>query len=193
MGAMGAAVGSAAWVRVQWATFCAGDGGERGVELDADDLAEAEFAGDEQAAALAGADVDEGVAGDGVGRDGLAPVGDERAQDAGRDAVVGGDVLVVGVAGDEMLGGDEAAGVDAVHLVEGMDGEGGELEQIARARGDEAKRRVWPGRVWIWMRASGWSRRASLMLDDCRGARGPRARCVRGSRRARGAGRLRCG
>jgi hypothetical protein len=44
----------------------AGDGGERGVELDADDLAEVELAGDEQAAALAGADVDEGIAGDGV-------------------------------------------------------------------------------------------------------------------------------
>ena len=38
-------------------------GGQRGVELDADDFAEAGFAGDEQAAALAGADVDEGVAG----------------------------------------------------------------------------------------------------------------------------------
>ena len=98
----------------------AGDGGERGVELDADDLAEAEFAGDEQAAAFAGADVDEGVAGDGVGRDGVAPVGDEGAEDARGDAVVGGDVLVVGVAGDEVPGGDEAAGVDAVDLVEGV-------------------------------------------------------------------------
>ena len=111
-----------------------GDGGERGVELDANDFAEAEFAGDEQAAAFAGADVDEGVAGDGVGRDGLAPVADEGAQDGGRDAVVGGDVLVVGVAGDEVPGGDQAAGVDAVHLVEGMDGEVGELEQVARTR-----------------------------------------------------------
>ena len=58
-----------------------------------------------------------------MGRDGLAPVADERAQDTGRNAVVGGYVLVVGVAGDEVVGGDEAAGVDAVHLVEGMDGE----------------------------------------------------------------------
>ena len=46
----------------------------------------------------------------------------------GRDAVVGGDVLVVGVAGDEVFGGNEAAGVDAMHLVEGVDGKGGELE-----------------------------------------------------------------
>jgi hypothetical protein len=111
------------------------DGGERGVELDADDFAEAEFAGDEQAAAFAGADVDEGVAGDGVGWDGLAPVADEGAQDGGRDAVVGGDVLVVGVTGDEVPGGDQAAGVDAVRLVEGMDGEGREQEPVARAGG----------------------------------------------------------
>ena len=96
--------------------------GERRVKLDADDLAEAEFAGDQQAAALAGADVDEGIAGDGVRRHGLAPVDDERAQDAGRDTVVGSDVFVVGVAGDEVLGRNQPAGVDAVHLVEGMDG-----------------------------------------------------------------------
>ncbi len=111
------------------------DGGERGVEFDTDDFAEAEFAGDEQASAFAGADVDEGVAGDGVGRDGLAPVADERAQDGGRDTIVGGDVLVVGVTGDEVPGGDQAAGVDAVRLVEGMDREVGELEPVARAGG----------------------------------------------------------
>ena len=39
-----------------------------GVELDADDLVEGELAGDEHGAAFAGADVDEGVVGDGVGR-----------------------------------------------------------------------------------------------------------------------------
>ncbi len=121
MGARGGAVGSAAWVASQWSRLRLGDVGEGGVELDADDLAEGEFAGDEHGAAFAGADVDEGVAGDGVGRDGLAPVGDEGAEDAGGDAVVGGDVLVVGVAGDEVAGGDEAAGVDAVDLVEGVD------------------------------------------------------------------------
>ena len=117
----------------------AGDGGELGVEFDADDFAEAELAGDEQAAALAGTDVDEGIAGDGVRRNGLAPALDEAAQDAGRDAVVGGDVLVVGVAGDEVLCGDEAAGVDAVHLVEGVDGKPREFEQIA-GRGGAARR-----------------------------------------------------
>ncbi len=96
------------------------DVGEGGVEFDADDLAEGEFAGDEHGAAFAGADVDEGVVVDGVGWGGLAPVVDEGAEDAGGDAVVGGDVLVVGVAGDEVAGGDEAAGVDAVDLVEGV-------------------------------------------------------------------------
>src|ERR1019366_6746015 len=50
------------------------DGGQGGVELDANDVVEAEFAGEEQAAAFAGADVDKGVGGDGVGRDSLAPV-----------------------------------------------------------------------------------------------------------------------
>ncbi len=52
------------------------------------------------------------------------PVVDEGAEDAGGDAVVGGDVGVVGVAGDEIARGDEAAGLGAVDLVEGVDGGG---------------------------------------------------------------------
>jgi hypothetical protein len=110
------------------------DGGHGGVQFDADDFAEMVFAGDEQAAAFASADINECVTPDGVGRNGLAPVVDEGAQDAGRDAVVGGDVLVVGMAGDEVTGGDEATGVDAVGLVEGVDGKLGQLEQVAGAR-----------------------------------------------------------
>ena len=94
--------------------------GQRGVELDADDLVEGEFAGDEHGAAFAGADVEEGVVGDGMGRVGGAPEVDEGAEDAGGDTVVGGDVGVVRVAGDEVAGGDEAAGLDAVDLVEGV-------------------------------------------------------------------------
>jgi hypothetical protein len=56
-------------------------------------------------------------------------------------------VLVVGVSGDEVFGRDEAAGVDAVHLVEGMDGEFGELEAVAGTRGswDEARSSTWRG------------------------------------------------
>ncbi len=119
---MGWAVVSAAWAASQWSRLSLGDVGDGGVEFDADDLVEGEFAGDEHGAAFAGADVDEGVAGDGVGWGGGAPEVDEGAEDAGGDAVVGGDVGVVGVAGDEVAGGDEAAGVDAVDLVEGMVG-----------------------------------------------------------------------
>ena len=97
-----------------------GDVGEGGVEFDADDLMEGEFAGDEHGAAFARAEVEEGVVVDGVGWVGGAPEADEGAEDAGGDAVVGGDVGVVGVAGDEVSGGDEAAGVDTVDLVEGV-------------------------------------------------------------------------
>ncbi len=91
-----------------------GDVGQRGVEFDAYDLAEGQLAGYEHGAAFAGTVVDEGVVVDGVGRWGLAPSGDEGAEDAGGHAVVGGDVLVVGVAGDEVGGRDEAAGVYSV-------------------------------------------------------------------------------
>ena len=94
--------------------------GEGGVELDADDLMEGELAGDEHGAAFAGTEVDEGVVRDGVGWVGGAPQVDEGAEDAGGDAVVGGDVRVAGVAGDEIAGCDEAAGFDAVDLVEGV-------------------------------------------------------------------------
>ncbi len=101
-----------------------GDVGEGGVELDADDLAERELAGDEHGASFAGSEVEEGVVVDGVGRGGGEPVVDEGTEDAGGDAVVGGDVGVVGVSGDEAPGGDESAGVDAVGGVEGVDGGG---------------------------------------------------------------------
>ena len=112
-----------------------GDGGHGGVELDADDLVEGELRGDEDGAAFAGADVDEGVVMDGVGWEGAEPEVDEGAEDAGGDAVVGGDMLVVGVAGDEVACGDEAAGVGAVDLVEGVDGVDGGLEEVAGADG----------------------------------------------------------
>ena len=57
------------------------------------------MAGDEHGAAFACTKVDEGVVGDGVGWVGDAPVVDEGAEDAGGDAVVGGDVAIVGVPG----------------------------------------------------------------------------------------------
>jgi hypothetical protein len=67
-----------------------------------------------------------------MGWDGLAPVVDEGAEDAGRDAVVGGDEGVVRVSRDEIAGGDEAARIDVVGLVERMDGYRGEFEEILR-------------------------------------------------------------
>jgi len=94
--------------------------GEGGIEFDADDLVEGEFAGDEHGAAFAGTDVDEGVVGDGVGWVSGPPEVDKGAENAGGDAVVGGDVGVVGMAGDEVAGSDEAAGLDSVDLVEGV-------------------------------------------------------------------------
>jgi hypothetical protein len=112
-----------------------GDVGHLGIEFDAADSVKGRLAGDEHGAAFAGADVEEGVAVDGVGRDGLAPVVDEGAEDAGGYTVVGGDEGVVGVAGDEVAGGDKAAGVDVVDLVERMDGCCGELEEILGAFG----------------------------------------------------------
>lgn len=115
-----------------------GDGGEAGVEFDAEDFKEGGLGGDEQGAAFAGADVEKGVAVDGEGRRGaVEPEVDEGAEDGGRDAVVGGDVLVAGVAGEELGAGDEAAGVGAVGGVEGLYGRalpGGELDELRLAR-----------------------------------------------------------
>ena len=56
-----------------------------------------------------------------MGRGCGEPVIDEGAEDAGGDAVVGGDVGVVGVASGEVTRSDEAAGFGTVDLVEGMD------------------------------------------------------------------------
>jgi len=103
------------------------------VELDADDFAKVEFACEKKGAALAAAEVEECVAGEGVGWRCFSPLSYEGAEDAGGYGVVGGDVVVVRVAGDEVGGGDEAAGVGAVDLVEGMDGRGGGAEEVAGA------------------------------------------------------------
>ncbi len=79
--------------------------------------------GEDEGAAFSGADVEKGVALDGEGWSGaIEPEVDEAAEDGGGDAVVGGDVLVAGVAGEELGAGDEAAGVGAVGEVKGVDG-----------------------------------------------------------------------
>ena len=91
-----------------------GDGGEIGVEFDADDFAEGELGGEQEGAAHAGAEVDEGVFAELAGESHGPPGGDEFAEDGGGDAEVGGGVGVVEVAGDEVTAGDEAAGLDVV-------------------------------------------------------------------------------
>jgi hypothetical protein len=78
------------------------------------------LARDKHGAAFTCADVDEGVVLDGMGRISGAPEVDEGAQDAGSDAIVGGDVGIVGMTGDEIASSDETAGFDTVDLVEGV-------------------------------------------------------------------------
>jgi len=86
-----------------------GVGAELGGEFDPDDALEGEAGGEEEGAAFAGAEVEEGEA---------LPVEVERAEELGEerggDAVVGGAPEVVAVAGGEVLAPDEAAGVGAV-------------------------------------------------------------------------------
>ena len=97
-----------------------GDVGEVGVEFDADDLMKRQLAGDEHGAALTCSEVKERVVLDGVRWVGGSPEVDEGAKDAGGDAVVRGDVRIVGVTCEEVARGDQAAGFDAVDLVEGV-------------------------------------------------------------------------
>ena len=78
----------------------------------------------------------------GCGGAARAPSADQRAQNAGRNAVVRGDVLVVGVARDKVLGGNQPTGVHAMHLVEGMDGKRRHLQQIAGTLGRRRKRKA---------------------------------------------------
>ena len=118
------------------------DGCHLWVQLDAGDLAKAVLAGNQQGAPLARAHVDKDVILDWVRRPARAPGADQRAQNAGRNAVVRRDVLVVGVARDKVLGRDQAAGVHTMHLVEGMDGKARPLQQIAGAPGRWRKRKA---------------------------------------------------
>ena len=102
----------------------AGDGGEGLVEFDAFDAEEGVLRGEKHGAAFAGADVEEDGVFDGLRRGAaLQPVVEEVVKDAGGDAVVGGELGDgdAGAEGDD-LAGDEAGGVGAVGLVEGVDG-----------------------------------------------------------------------
>lgn len=109
----------------------AGDGSEMGVEFDADYGFEVEGGSEENGAAHAGSEVDEGGLSEWVGGEGFLPALDEGVEDGGRDAVIGCGVAVVGMAGLEVTAGNEAAGLDSELGVEGVrrvaafDGEAG--------------------------------------------------------------------
>jgi len=110
------------------------DGGEVGVEFNAFDAQEGMLRGEEDGSAFAGTDVEEDGAVDrGLGVGLLEPVVDEAGEDAGSDAVVGGELFDLGVGAlDDGGAGDKAGGVGAVGLVEGVDGG---LELFAWHRG----------------------------------------------------------
>ena len=102
---------------------------QRFVELDAFDAQEGVKRGDEQGSAFAGSDVEEDGSGDGRGEGhALQPEVEQRGKNAGRDAVVGGELF--GVGGGPLRddgGGPEAGGIGAVEGVEGVDDGLGEL------------------------------------------------------------------
>lgn len=100
-----------------------GDGGEVGVELDAFDAEEGIAGGNEKGAAFTGADVEEDGFFDGRGEgEALEPEVEEGLEDGGCDAVVGGELgdFGGGALRDDFAG-DEAGGVGAVELIEGVD------------------------------------------------------------------------
>jgi hypothetical protein len=103
--------------------IAAGDARQRWMEFDAGHLAEGHLGGEQDGAAHARADVDEGEVADGGDGFGAPPALDEAMEDRRRYAVVGGGMAVVAMAGFEMATGDEAAGADAIRYVEGMAGE----------------------------------------------------------------------
>ena len=102
---------------------------ERFVEFDAFDAQEGVKRGDEQGSAFAGSDVEEDGSGDGRGEGhALQPEVEQRGKNAGRNAVVGGELF--GVGGGPLRddgGGPEAGGIGAVEGVEGVDDGLGEL------------------------------------------------------------------
>ncbi len=100
-----------------------GDVGELRVKFHTEHLPERIFGCDQHRASLAGTDIEEGVTVEREGRSGPElPDLDERAKDGWGDAVVGRDVPVGRMAGEEFARGNEAAGIGPAEPVEGMDG-----------------------------------------------------------------------
>jgi hypothetical protein len=101
--------------------------GERGVELDAFDAQEGMLRGEQHGAAFAGADVEEHGALDsarelaGRERAAVEPAIEQAMKDAGRDAVVSGELFDLGSgAVRDDAAWDESRGVGAMQRVEGM-------------------------------------------------------------------------
>lgn len=100
--------------------IAAGDAHERRMQLNADDLVERHLGSEQDGAAHACPNVDEGEFTDGCGRFGALPTLDESVEDRGCDSVVGRRVAVVAMAALEMAACDEATGADAVGYVKGV-------------------------------------------------------------------------
>jgi len=119
--------------------FCGGV--QLRVELDAHDALEGRIRRQHDDAALAGADVEKGEVRQRVGRDGerLLPAVQDAAKGGGRCAPVGVDVIVVRVAGGELVAKEQAAGVDAMLLVKGVRRDWGRKELAVDALADQAQ------------------------------------------------------
>ena len=113
----------------------AGNAGEGGMKLNAEDLTEGLFRGEEHGAPHAGADVDEGELLDGFGGAGALPAGEERGEDRRGYAIVGGGVAIVAMAGLEVAAGDESAGTDAVGFVKRVAEETGGFGEAGETNG----------------------------------------------------------
>jgi len=125
----------------------AGDAGEGGVEFDADDRAERELGGDEEGAAHACAEVEEGEVLKRRGGLGALPAFEQGEEDGRRDAVIGGGMAVVEVAGLEVTAGDQAAGADAEFQIEGV----GRVAVL-----DGEARQAEPGALFSFLGLAGW-------------------------------------
>uniref|UniRef100_E6QHL1 Uncharacterized protein n=1 Tax=mine drainage metagenome TaxID=410659 RepID=E6QHL1_9ZZZZ len=119
----------------------AGNVSETGMQFDGDDLAKRQASGEQRGASHASAEVDEGVFPERSGTVQRPPAVAQALEDGRGNAVVGGAVAVVGMAGFEMAAVDEAAGFDLVFEVEGvteiavLDAEAGEFGFLSHDEG----------------------------------------------------------
>ena len=101
----------------------AGNAGQRGVEFDTDNRAKRHLRGQQQCAAHAGADINEGELVQIGGGLAALPALQQGLKDRGRDAIIGRGVAVVAVAAFEVAACHQPAGAHAVLEVEWVAGE----------------------------------------------------------------------